>query len=278
MEGPAFYLHAQEGYDALAPTYDAEIGANPIGHRMRMAFRHALSQAFNPGNLVFEIGSGSGIDALWLARQGIRVVATDLSGAMVAIAAAKAQEEGLEDFVVCRRLAASEIGALAQEFGEGTFDGGFCHAGALNMEPDLLRVPAQVHALLKPGHHFVCSVVNKASLFEILFYPTVLKPRKAFRRLGKVVPLPISRQSPLNRHVIPTRFYSPGDLAGIFGPAFQVESIRGLQILLPPANLAEEYVKLRPLFKPLARLEEWIAERPPFRSWGHHSLLVLRGA
>ena len=271
-----FYEHVEQGYDRLARSYDDEIGTNEIGLRMRDVFRKALMSVLRPGDFVFEIGCGTGLEALWLARQGLEVMATDISGEMLAQLSEKSRAEGLSERVRTRRLAAREVGSLGSDFDQESFDGGYSHAGALNMEPDIANVPHQVAALLRRRAPFVCSVINKASLFEVLFYPMVLKPRKAFRRLGNVVPIPISRRDPLNRHVIPTRFYTPREIIALFGDGFEVRSVQGLQVFLPPANLTDVYSVLRPLFVPLEKVEGRLSTHKPVNSWGHHTILTLR--
>jgi len=175
-----------------------------------------------------------------------------------------------------RRVAANEIGVLSEEFGPEAFDGAYCHAGALNMDPNLRNMPHPLALLLRRHRLFVCSVINKTSLFEILFYLAVLRPRKAFRRLNRVVPIPISRRDPLNRYVVPTRFYSPAEVARIFAADFSVVGTQGLQIFLPPSNLAYEYERLKPLFAPFELLEEWLSRRRPMSSWGHHTIITLQ--
>ena len=270
-----YYEHVTAGYNRLAPSYDADIGANRVGGRMRRVFRNALMRVFQPGQRVFEIGCGTGLDALWLARGGLQVVATDVSDGMIAEVREKAAREGLEDRVTCHKLAARDIGALADTFGAGTFDGGYCHAGALNMEPDLAQVPDGIRTLLHAGGHFVCSVINQTSLFELVFYLAVLRPRKAFRRLGNTVPIPISRAAPFNRYVVPARFYSPREVSKLFGRAFRCDGIQGMQIVLPPSNLASYYESLLPLFRPLDALETRLAGIYPFNEWGHHTILTF---
>jgi len=271
-----FHTHTREGYDQLAPSYDADVGSNLVGIRMRRVFQRALDRVFRPGNHVFEIGCGTGIDALRLARAGVEVVATDISPEMVALVARKAREEGVSEHVRCRTLAAKDISVLRAEFGESGFDGGYCHAGALNMEPDIDAVPQGVRSIVRKSGASVCSIVNKTSLFEVLFYTALLRPRKAFRRLGNVVPIPISRKPPLNSFVIPTRFYSAGDLISLFDGGFSVVAIQGLQILLPPSNLTDIFALLRPVLNPLERLEDRISSRWPVREWGHHTVLTFR--
>ncbi len=271
-----FYRYVASGYDSLAPTYDEEIGANPIGYRMRQIFRRALLAVGRPGDLVFEFGCGTGIDALWLARQGMDVVATDISEEMLEQLRRKAKAQELSDRVRCRRLAARDIGALRAEFGEEVFDGGYCHAGALNMEPELSTLGPQIRSLLKRDGTFVCSFINKISLFELLSYLAVLRPRKAFRRLDNVVPIPISRREPLNRYVVPTRFYTPRDMIRTLGGGFRVRGVEGMQVFLPPSNLAELYAAARPVFVPLDWLERLLSKRWPVNSWGHHTILTLQ--
>ena len=274
--GSEVYRGLEASFDELAPSYDEDIGGNLIGSEMREEFRKAVRAEFPPGSRLFEIGCGTGLDALWLARQGSSVVATDISDAMLSRLEARARVEGLSERITCRRLAARDVGELADEFGQESFDGGYCHAGALNMEPELARVPGGLRRLIRPRGAFVCSLINKTSLFEILFYPVVLRPRKAFRRLGNVVPLPISRKPPLNRNVVPARFYSPADAARIFGDGFTLAAVRGVRIMLPPANLTDEYERYRTAFLALERIEHRVAGVPLLRSSGHHSILTFR--
>ncbi len=271
-----YYQELQSGYDLLAPSYDQDIGTNAIGIRMRQIFRQSLQEVARNGQRLFEIGCGTGIDSLWLARLGFQLVATDISGEMIAQVERKSATEGFRNSIQAQRLAAHEIGKLGDRYGEGSFDGGFCHAGGLNMEPALPEVASQVAALIRNGGFFVCSIINKISLFEVLFYLAVLRPRKAFRRLDNVVPIPISRQEPLNQFVVPTFFYSPNQVAKMFASWFRVEKVRGLQIFLPPSNLADYYSATRPMFAPLEFLEDRLSTKWPISYWGHHTIFTLR--
>ena len=270
------YVRLGEGYDRLAPSYDAEIGGNLVGRRMRRIFRQAMLETFPRNSRLLEIGCGTGSEAIWLAGLGYEILATDNSQRMLDQAFSKAQRRQVTEAVDFRKLPAGSVGLLTNDYGSESFDGAYCHAGALNMEPNLSSVPEQLQALLRPEGRFLCSVVNKASLFETVFYSLVLKPRKGFRRLGNVIPVPISRVEPLNAFVVQSRFYSPNDLKGMFSPNFTLEALRGMQILLPPANLTREYEAFRPLFGVAEWIEERLSDRSPFNSWGNHSILTFR--
>ena len=272
--GEAYYRHVESGFDDLAASYDTDIAGNEITIRMREIFRRALLDSFHPGERLVEIGCGTGIDAVWLAEQGLEVVATDISQGMVDRVAEKARTMSLKS-LICRKMAAKDIGLLGQEFGFESFDGAYSHAGALNMEPELPRVPAQLRPLLRESSPFVCSVINRTSLFEVVFYLSVLRPRKAFRRLGDPVPIPISRSGPLQRYVVPSRFYTPRETRRLFEEHFVLEKLQAMELFLPPANLTGEYAFLKPIFRPLEALENQLSTTYPWNEWGHHTIFTF---
>jgi 2-polyprenyl-3-methyl-5-hydroxy-6-metoxy-1,4-benzoquinol methylase len=70
-------------YDAAAARYDAELEANAKDLVVRQAFRTRVSDAAGSGGLILDFGCGTGLDALWYAEHGHRVVAYDLSPGMI---------------------------------------------------------------------------------------------------------------------------------------------------------------------------------------------------
>ena len=262
-----YYDHVARGYDLIADTYDRVEAANAVGRRLRKHMQAALFRTFSPGDRVLDIGCGTGIEALALAERGVAVVATDLSEQMVERVRKKAAERGFAN-VIARRLAAHEIGVLHAEFGEGAFDGTYSHGGALNMDPRLGDVAPELARLVRPSGRILCTVVNQASLFEVVFYPLVLRPSKAFRRLGNDIPIPITRLKAFRRYVVPTRFYSPRTFVRLFKPHFVLRRLEGLQILLPPWNLSDYVDQLEPLARAIEVIEDLLAEKRPFNSWG----------
>lgn len=96
------YLVARHDFRDLAASYDAWY-QTPLG-----AFAHAVERDAvlaladaKPGERVLDVGCGTGIYALELARQGFRVIGVDQSMEMMAIAREKFREAGLAGFWVC---------------------------------------------------------------------------------------------------------------------------------------------------------------------------------
>ncbi|MFF1557253.1 SAM-dependent methyltransferase [Streptomyces sp. NPDC058279] len=72
-------------------------------------------EGLTPGRAL-DLGCGEGGDTVWLARQGWRVTATDISGVALERARAHAKEAGVEDRVDWQRH------DLARSFPDGEFD------------------------------------------------------------------------------------------------------------------------------------------------------------
>ncbi len=271
---PEYYRHVAHGYDLISDTYDHVEAQNAVGRRLRDRMQTALSRTFHSGERVLELGCGTGIEARARAQGGVEVVATDLSEGMVRLVRRKATSLGLRN-LDARRLAAHEIDSLLEEFGGASFDGAYAHGGVLNMDPRIGDVATGLAHLLRPSATFLCTVVNQTSLFESVFYPLVLRPRKGYRRLGRDIPIPITRHEAHRRYVVPTRFYSPAALVRVFGDAFELRRLEGLQILLPPWNLSDWIDRLWPIARAMEAVEDRIADKPPFNAWGSIFLAEL---
>ena len=103
-----------------------------------------------PGESVLDIGCGAGIDTLIAARQvgpGGRVIAVDMTPAMLDKAAESARRAGLTNIDFRRGLAE----ALPAD--DGTIDVVISN-GVINLCPDKVAVMKEVHRVLKPGARF----------------------------------------------------------------------------------------------------------------------------
>ena len=105
------------------------------------------------GRTVLEVGCGAAACARWLAGQGARVVALDLSGGMLR----HAREAGVRTGVPVPLVQAD---ALRLPVRDGAFDIAFTAFGAVPFVEDSAAVMREVHRALRPGGRWVFAVTH----------------------------------------------------------------------------------------------------------------------
>ncbi len=269
------YLDTAHAFDVVAGDYDAVYGpeANAVMTWMRGESLQLLRGTFPPASRLLEIGCGTGTEAVALAQAGRRVFATDVSLQMAARTWAKACTAGVTDRVT---VLAAPAGGLAALRPRAPFDGAYASFGALNCESELENVARALARLVKPGGHFVCSVMVRWCPFEIAWFLLHGRPRAAFRRLRpgwQRAPVAALREAQV---FVVTRYLSVQDLERAFSPHFAVQQTHSLPLLLPPPYLDTLFQRHRGLFARLERLERRLRQHWPCRLWGDHVVVVFR--
>src|SRR5215212_5220453 len=119
-------LDTQRAFDSVAADYDGPKGNNALIQRMRETVWRTLTDTCSPGARLLDLGCGTGIDALELARRGYVVRATDWSPQMVERTRMRAADAGLSERVTTTHLGLQELDRLRNpEEGKGgeQFDG-----------------------------------------------------------------------------------------------------------------------------------------------------------
>jgi len=266
-----YYAYVAHGYDKTASSYDRVEGRNAISERVRRTTLSVALNLFRPGQRILELGCGTGRDAVELAARGIEVVATDVSSEMANATRRRAEREGVAGMVNAIALPAAQAAAI-----DGPFDGVYSNGAVLNLEPDLGRVAQDLGRNVRPGGFAVLTAANRISLFELLCYPFAFRPRKAFRKLGATVPIPISREGVGKRYVVPTRFLTPKEFYSVFRESYEVHTLRALQAITPPWNLVDISERFRAMTQPLEKIEDATGTWPALRSLGAIYLFALR--
>lgn len=270
------YKTLEARFDRAAKLYDATYGQpDEQGHGnlllgwLRARHLAVLREVVPERALLLEIGSGTGEEALMLAREGYSVLGIDISPVMVRQAQTKAAVHGLSRSATFRTLPAGRLATLGER---GPFQGAYASLGTLNTEPDLAGVARGLHALLVPGAAFVATVMSRRCLYEILYHLVRLKPGQTLHR----GPDWHEARAGAGGVEAPVRFYTPRAFAAAMAPYFTVESVRALPLWLPPVHLHDRYRQRQAHY---ARLEAWdrrMCTWPGFRAWGDHFLMVLR--
>lgn len=235
-------------FDLAAPGYDAEFTDSVSGRALRATVWYRLEGLFRPGERVLELGCGTGEDAVWLARRGVDVLATDASPAMLEVARRKAATAGVAERVSFAPLDLARIAVELPPPGV-PFDGALSDFGALNCLPERWTVAAALAGWLRPGALLATVVMGPVCPWEILWHLLNGRPRTAFRRLGRSVTARLGDGPPIR-----VWYPSPERLRRELEPHFRRVRLAGVGVLVPPPYL-EYLARRRPRL--VERLEQF---------------------
>jgi ubiquinone/menaquinone biosynthesis C-methylase UbiE len=256
-------------FDAVAASYDDTFSSSKIGQAQRGAVWKELAKAFPPGDRTLEIGCGTGVDASFLAKRGVHVVACDSSPQMIAVAKRRIEENGLQQFVQTRVLRAEDIAALPAN---KLFDGAFSNFGVLNCVSDLGKFARDLAQHLKPGAHVVLCWMGPYCVWEMGWYLVHGNRKKAFRRLqSDGVTARVADGAFVRVHYPSVKL-----LGRTFAPQFRVTAVKGIGIAVPPSYL-EPWAQRHPqLFQMCERVDSFLGRCPGVRVLADHVLVQLQ--
>jgi ubiquinone/menaquinone biosynthesis C-methylase UbiE len=276
-------------FDAIAQKYDSVFTNSLIGRAQRQAVWQRVRNVFQSGDKILEINCGTGVDAVYLARMGVEVLALDSSAGMVAVAQRRIQQESVGERVRVQQRSIEDLGSLENE---GPFDGILSNFGGLNCVPNLQKVGQDLARLLKPGSSALFCLLGRWCCWEFLYYLTHLQPSKAFRRvrrggteaqLGNYRKLPAHpRQGVTGSALAPgpddsLHVYYPSvpQLVAALAPHFRLRSHQAIGLVVPPSYVEPWVAKYPRLLKLAVGLDARISMWPVIRSLGDHYLAHL---
>jgi SAM-dependent methyltransferase len=260
-------LQTREAFDSVAADYDGPRGNNAPIQDMRSEMWRALDATFIPGSRVIDLGCGTGLDAVRMARAGHVVTALDWSPRMIERTRARAVAEGLSERVRALTLGAHELGQLTES---EAFDGAYSNLGALNCMPDLGTVAEHCARLLRPSGRLVFAVIGRICPWEIGHYALHADwQRIRVRFAGGMVPVG------MNKHTVWTHYYTPREFYRAFARLFTLQSCRSLGLLVPPPYLTGLRERHFSWYERLRRLERRAGSWPGVRNLGDHFLMVM---
>lgn len=261
-----YLQHTKAAFDSAAGSFDEDDYKNGILQWMRRAAYKVYLKSFKKGDRLLELNSGTGIDAVFLAGQGIKIYATDISSKMIEAMETKVKSAGLDNMIKYEVKSFDEI----SEIPEDNFDGVISNFGGLNCVNDFTKLEMDLHKKLKPGGKFIAVVINKICPWEIFYYLLKFNPRVALRRFNKN-----GADASLNSEKIRTFYFTPKQFAKYFGPHFKTEKIYSHGYFTPPPYLAGIYNKLTPVVKALMKADELTKSLFPFNRFGDHFIIVM---
>ncbi len=258
----------QRAFDSVAPDYDGARGNNASIQDMRAAMWRTLDATFAPGSCLIDLGCGTGLDAVRMARAGYNVTASDWSPRMIERTRERAEQTQLAHHVSTLTVGAHELSRIAEA---GQFDGAYSNLGALNCVPDLAAMAAECARLLKPHGILVFAVIGRICPWEIGHYALKGNWRRLNVRFARDM-VPVS----MNKQVVWTRYYTPREFYRAFERHFTLQSWRGLCLFAPPPYLSGLRDRHFHWYRRLWGLDQRAAAWPLLRNMGDHFLTIMR--
>ena len=253
-------------FDALAAGYDRAFTATLLGRLLRERVWQLLGEQIRPGQRVLELACGTGEDALWMARHGVEVLATDGAAGMLQVARQKAEQAGLGGMIQFDQRALQQL-SDGLPGGYGRLDGVFSDFGGLNTIGDWRPLAGALAESVRPGGWVLLVVMGPLCPWEMGWHLLHGQPRQAFRRLQEPA------QARVGGQTIPVWYPSPRRLEGAFAPWFHRRRTASLGLWLPPTYLGHLVARRPRLLATLDRLERATAALAP--GWGDHYMLLL---
>ncbi len=257
---------AGAAFDTLADQYDSLFTFSTVGRTQREVVWERATAVFPAGYHVLELNCGTGEDAMFLARRGVRVTACDASGKMIEYAERRKAVEAPAALIDFRRLATENLDELPAQ---PLFDGVFSNFSGLNCVADLRAVSSKLAMRLHPGATLLLCLSTRFCLWEMLHYAAKGDFRKAFRRCRGVSP------ASLDGHSFSVYYPTVRSLQQSFGPEFRLRSVTGVGIAVPPSYLERWITRYPRLLAVMKRFDEVVRNLPIFRNIGDHMLLFM---
>lgn len=255
-------------FDRLAPAYDTLVSGDAFRHQ-RAQSHAAFARWLKPASRILEIGCGTGLDTVFLAGLGARVVACDPSEEMASRARRRLDGAGLGNGTALLPCGLEELPRFldALDHAEG-FDAIVSNFGALNCVPSLEALGVLGRRHLRPGGLVIVGVIGRSCLWEAVYFTLRGDRTSAARRRVRSASLPVAGVD------VPTFYHEHSDVAAALGHGFSHRGTIGIGVLVPPPYLEPRWRQLPQLVRRMvARADRIASAWPVLNRLGDHTLM-----
>jgi ubiquinone/menaquinone biosynthesis C-methylase UbiE len=258
---------ATVAFDRLAPSYDALVSSDAFLHQ-RAQTHAAFRRWVKPGFRILEIGCGTGLDTVFLAALGARVVACDPSEEMLSRTKRRLVTAGVGDRVGILSCGLQELPQFldALDHSEG-FDAIMSNFGALNCVASLEPLGTVSRRHLRPGGAVILGLIGRTCLWEMLYFTARADRARAVRRRMAGVAVPVAGVE------VPTFYHRRLDVQASLGAGFVLDDAIGIGVVVPPPFLEPRWRQVPSVIRRAAGgLDRLVAGWPLINQLGDHTL------
>lgn len=259
---------AEKAFSKQSAIFDELYSSNLIIQYKRQRVRDHVQQWLNPNSKILELNAGTGEDAIWFARQGHHVHATDISVGMQKKLVEKVGETEVGSKITNELCSFNDLQNLSDK---GPYDLIFSNFAGLNCTGELDKVLNSFSSLLKPGGIVTLVILPKFCLWESMMFLRG-EFKTAFRRFfsGK------GAKAHIEGEYFTCWYYNPPYVVKHMKDSFDILSVEGLCTVVPPSYL-ENFPKRRPaLFSWLKEKEDKWKTRWPWKNIGDYYIISLK--
>lgn len=249
-------------FDTHAETYDS-VAESALGRELRARVRAVVGDFVDQGDVVLDLGCGTGLDAAWLAPRVRSVFGVDASAAMVD--RARDRCAAFDNVIV-------EHGDAASFRAEEPVDLVLANFGVINCVGDLRLFADRLLELLAPGGHAVLVTMARWCPIEIAI--AAVTRNVALLRRRRSTPEQLSTESAY--HGLAVQYASANDVDEAFGDHLRLVHSESLGLVLPPFE-QRVWVEGRPnLLRRLATLDQRLGRVGARAGLGDHHIAVFQ--
>jgi ubiquinone/menaquinone biosynthesis C-methylase UbiE len=260
---------AAKAFSQQSAIFDAMCSQNTLIEYKRGRVRSHVQKYLRSHSSILEINCGTGEDAIWFARQGHRVHATDFSPGMLEVLTEKVLKSGVHRSIRSEQRSFTDLANLQDK---GPYDMIFSNFAGLNCTAHLEKVLRSFEGLIKQGGMVTLVILPSFCLWESLL---VFKGkfRTAFRRIfaGKK-----GVNSKVEGHFFTTWYYPPSFVQRALGDEYEMVDLEGLCTIVPPSYI-EHFDERHPvLSRFLKKNEERLKNKWPWKYIGDYYVITLK--
>lgn len=250
-------------FDTMSSDYDDDFTNTELGRYYRERVQQHMQNHWPRDKSILEINAGTGEDAVFLAKLGNQVLATDKSAQMLEIIANKANQNEPVENLSTKQLTIEDLEKLSGH----TFDGLLSNFGGLNCVDDLHAFAQDTKSIIKPGGVVILCIMGPYVPWEWFWFIFKGQFKKAFRRVsGKT-----------DWHGNTIYYPSPREIKKLMKDAsFTCLEQEALGAFMPPTYARHTFEQRPKVFAVLKWLEKKIARFSLSTYLADHYLLVFQ--